>query len=222
MNTVAWSILPAERRLLYSPIGLRLIDDFTGARPVDPIRVHLDARDSHGNWVETRVRAIRTPSDVWTYPGIGRSAQPAVQPVRPYRARVRADHYRPEYQINLDGVVFDVHPYDDDTPPVVVPVAPQNLFLLPSANYPYPRHVRVLRGVVEDNNGDPVADVEITEGPRERVLSDERGAFSLPLRWPGLNAAVAIDALDHRTGRSGQININLPGDLAGGHTITIS
>jgi hypothetical protein len=217
-----WQTIPGERLMLYSPIGLRLVDDFTGTRPFGPIQADLEEQDSNGDWHATAVSAVRTPGDVLGYPGLGRSANQAAQPVRRYRVLLSAAWYRADYLINLDAIEFDVHPYDDQNPPALFPAQPNDVFLLPSFNYPFPRHIRVLRGVVEDAANNPVANVEVTEGPRERVLTDSRGAFSIPLRWPALNAAVQIDALDHRTGRSGQININLPGDLAQGHTITIN
>ena len=59
-------------------------------------------------------------------------------------------------------------------------------------------------------------------GVAERVATDSRGRFSLPLRWPALNGAIQIDASDHRTGRTGQITINLPAGLTGSHLIVIS
>ncbi|MDJ0653684.1 MAG: carboxypeptidase-like regulatory domain-containing protein [Xanthomonadales bacterium] len=218
----SWQVLPEERRMLYSPVGLRMLDDFTGRAPSGSLEILLDVQDSNGQWHEVDVHPVRTPSEVITYPGLGRSAHAATQPLMRYRVRIDGEYYRPDYLINLDGVEFDNLAYDDQNPPPVVPIVPQDLFLLPATNYPFPRHIRVLRGHVEDNAGDPVANVEVTEGPRERVLTDERGTFSLPLRWPGLNAAVVIDAVDHRTGHAGQLNINLPGDLSGAHTIIIT
>jgi hypothetical protein len=217
-----WHAVPDERRRLYSPIGLRLIDDFTGFAPFGSVHARLDARRANGDWQPTDATAVRTPSDVLTYPGLGRSAHAATEPATHYRVRLDATFYRPDYLVNLEGIQFDAHPYDDDTPPAVIVGLPQSVFLMPAANYPFPGHVRVLRGQVLDVNGDPVASVEVTESAQERVLSDERGAFSLPLRWPALTAVVQIDALDHRSGRSGQLNANLPADLAVGHVITIS
>jgi hypothetical protein len=217
-----WHAVPDERRRLYSPIGLRLIDDFTGFAPFGSVHARLDVKRANGDWQPTDAAAVRTPSDVLTYPGLGRSAHAATEPATHYRVRLDATFYRPDYLVNLEGIEFDAHPYDDDTPPAVIVGLPQSVFLMPAANYPFPGHVRVLRGQVLDVNGDPVASVEVTESAQERVLSDERGAFSLPLRWPALTAVVQIDALDHRSGRSGQLNANLPADLAVGHVITIS
>jgi hypothetical protein len=217
-----WHAVPDERRRLYSPIGLRLIDDFTGFAPFGSVHARLDVRRANGDWQPTDATAVRTPSDVLTYPGLGRSAHAPTEPPTHYRVRLDATFYRPDYLVNLEGIEFDAHPYDDDTPPAVIVGLPQSVFLMPAANYPFPGHVRVLRGQVLDVNGDPVASVEVTESAQERVLSDERGAFSLPLRWPALTAAVQVDALDHRSGRSGQLNVNLPADLAVGHVITIS
>ncbi len=216
-----WQTIPSERRMLYSPIGLRLVDDFTGFAPFGKVRANLDVRDADGEWRETEIHAIRTLSDVLAYPGLGRSANVAAPPVR-YRARIDASFYQPDYLLNVDGLEFDVHPYDDDTPPAVAADLPVNLFLMPASNYPFPAHIRVLRGRVVATNGAPVANVEVTESARERVLTDARGSFALPLRWPGVDAVVQVDALDHRSGRSAQVAVTLPAGLAVGHVVTIN
>lgn len=219
----AWQPIPTERWMLYSPIGLRLVDDFTGRAPTGRIRVLLDRRDSAGGWEETEIQAVRTPSDVITFPGLGRSAHAGDPPTR-YRVRIEATYYRPDYLMTADGIEFDVHPYDDSTPPASFPMLPQGLFLLPAPNYPYPNHVRVLRGEVRDAANDPVANAEVTESVNERVLTDARGGFALPLRWPPLSGAVPIDAVDHRPNpdRTGQIIVTLPADLASGQVIVVT
>ena len=219
----AWQAIPAERLMLYSPIGLRLVDDFTGRAPIGRVRVLLDRRDAAGGWEATDVQAVRTPSDVVTFPGLGRSAQAGAPPTR-YRVRIEATYYRPDYLMTDDGIEFDVHPYDDSTPPAAFPMLPQGLFLMPAPNYPYPNHVRVLRGEVRDAANDPVANAEVTESVNERVLTDARGGFALPLRWPPLSGAVPIDAVDHRPNpdRTGQIIVTLPADLASGQVIVVT
>lgn len=217
-----WIAIANEELALFSPIGLKLIDDFTGRVPFGRSKALLDFQDLAGDWHEAERTSVRTPSEIVTYPGLGRSANVAIQPVFRYRVRIDAQFYRPEYLMNADGVEFDVNPWDDNNPPAVIPNAPQDLILFPATQYPFSAHIRVLRGVVVDNVGTRVPNVEVSESNLERSLTDDRGMFSLPLRWPALNAALQIDALDHRTGRNGQINITLPGDLDVGHSITIT
>jgi len=219
----AWQSIPAERLMLYSPIGLRLIDDFTGRAPTGRVRVLLDRRNAAGGWEPTDIAAVRTPSDVVTFPGLGRSAQAGALPLR-YRVRIEATYYRPDYLMTDEGIEFDVHPYDDSTAPAVFPMLPQGLFLMPAPNYSFPNHVRVLRGEVRDAANDPVPNAEVTESVNERVLTDARGCFALPLRWPPLNGAVQIDAVDHRPNpdRIGQIFVTLPADLASGQVIVVT
>ncbi|WP_419694209.1 carboxypeptidase-like regulatory domain-containing protein [Mesorhizobium muleiense] len=216
----AWRVIPAERRMLYSPIGLQLVDDFTGRSPIGNVRALLDRKKASG-WEATDIKAVRTPSDVITYPGLGRSANVAVQPPTHCRVRIETEFYRPDYLLADDGIEFDVHPYDDDTPPASVAGLPQTVFLLPGSNYAFADHVRVLRGQVTDATSAPVSNVEVMFGAAEHVSSDQRGSFALPLRWPPLTGAIQIDASDHRTGRTGQISISLPADLAGGQVIVI-
>jgi hypothetical protein len=217
-----WIAIADEELALFSPIGLRLVDDFTGRVPFGKVKALLDFQDVSGDWHETEQTSVRTPSEIITYPGLGRNAKIALQPVFRYRVRIDAQFYRADYLKNEDGVEFDVHPWDDNNPPAVIPNAPQDLILLPATQYPFSAHIRVSRGVVVDNVGTRVPNVEVRQGNLERTLTDDRGMFSLPLRWPALNAALQIDALDHRTARNGQINITLPGDLDVGHSITIT
>ena len=217
-----WTPIAGERRMLYSPVALRLIDDLTGAAPAGVVRAELDEQDAAGAWHLTTRRAVRSPSDVLLYPGLGRSSNVAAQPVRHYRVRLISDWYLPEYLAGDDGIEFDAHPYDDDNPPAAAPQHPEDVFLLPSTTYPFPSHIRVLRGMVRDLGGTPVPFVEVSEGPRERVLTDSRGAFALPLRWPAFIDVIPILAVDNRTGLNGQINVALPGDLSQGNTIIIT
>jgi len=218
----SWATIAQERLMLYSPIGLNLIDDLTGKAPLGKFNITLEEQDSTGDWHETHTEAVRSLSNVLLYPGLGRSADVAATPVRRYRIRIENPRYRPDYLMTDTGIEFDVHPYDDDTPPAAAASHPMDVFLIPSASYPFPRHLRVLRGIVVDNIGDPVVNAEVVEGPRERVLTDMRGEFALPLRWTALSALVQIDAVDHRTGQNGSINAVLPTDLTHSNTITIN
>jgi hypothetical protein len=217
-----WTPIAGERRMLYSPVGLRLVDDLTGQAPSGPVRAELDEQDAGGGWHATGIPTVRSLGDVLLYPGLGRSSHVAAQPVRHFRVRLISDLYVPDYLAVEDGIEFDAHPYDDETPPAVLPANPEDVFLLPSTSYPFPGHIRVLRGMVRDALNNPVAYAQVTEGPRERVLTDSRGGFALPLRWPPIVIVLQIDAVDNRTGRSGQINVTLPGDLSQGSTIIIT
>lgn len=219
---MTWLSLATETWQLYSQIGLKLVDEFTGQAPGYPVFSGLEYQDGAGAWRAVRREAVVTPGGVISYPALGRSAQAATQPVLKHRVLLCSEFYRPDYLVDKDGIEFDIHPYDDDNPPAVIPPIPQTVLMIPNTRYPYPGHVRLVRGVVRDSGGDPVANVEVSQGAHERVLTDERGAFTLPLRWPTLNAVVSLDAIDHRTGRNGSLNIILPGDLFQGHIFTIT
>lgn len=215
-----WHPLPGEERVLYSPVGLRLVDDLTGGPPVSPVEAFLELQDGP-EWRPVERQARITASSILGYPGLGRGID-AGGPPRRYRVRLEARFYRAGYRAADDGIEFDVAPYDDATPPVPVVSTAVTTALLPAAAYPFAPHLPVLRGVVVDAAAQPVADVLVQEGMRERVLSDERGAFSLPLRWVAAGVSTTIDATDQRTGRTGSINVTLPGALAASQTITVS
>lgn len=214
-----------ERWMLYSQIGIRLIDEFTGEYPAFHIEVEIQKQLGSGEWVTPAPDVIPeiTPSGNVTFPGLGLNADAAAATNTAYRVRLVSHAYLPEYLRNDDALYFTVSPYDHITPPAVVPTAPQTALLLPSSNYPFPGHVRVVRGLTANfATGDPIAYVEVTEGVRERVLSDERGVYALPLRWPALAGPVTIDAVDHRTGRTDSLALNLPADLAGGQDFQLT
>jgi hypothetical protein len=239
-----WSILPGERLELYSPIGLRLIDDFTGGPPIGGVRAQLELRDESGNWRTTAIETRRTLSGILAYPGLERHAETVGRPPSRYRVKLEADFYRPLYRMipagpvfgppfyqeTAAGIEFDVFPYNDTNPPTDYTVNPpveiklraQDVMLVPAVNYPFPTHVRILRGKVVDATNKGVVDAEVKRSNTERGLSSEQGAFALPLRWPPNGVSVPIDAIDHRTGQMGTINITLPQALGSNQTITVS
>ena len=218
--------LPGERSLLFSPIGLRLQDDITGSGPFGPVRAFLDRQDPAGNWQETGIKAVMTPSGYVTYPGLERRGELSGGPRR-YRCRLEAVFYEPLYRAQVDGIEFDAFPYNDSNPPANFPPPPnlplpQDVVLTPSSGYPFPAHVPVLRGRTVDINGDVVADVVVSQGIQERVLTNRQGAFALPLRWVVPNVQIFIDATHPRTGRTGTIPITIPQDLGQNHDIQIN
>ena len=217
-----WAPQPSETRMLYSQIGIKLIDEFTGKYPNHDITAGLAVQQSSGDWQAVNVSATFSPAGNILFPGLGFNSNAGVAPVELYRVSVSSRAYIPEYWRTIEALEFNVHPYDHNNPPAVIPAVPNILVLLPSVGYPFPTHLRVLRGQTIDGAGDPIPYAEITEGVRERVLSDERGTFALPLRWTALVGPVSIDAIDHRTGRTDSQVINLPGDLLSDQTFTLT
>jgi len=204
---------------MYSPVGFRLIDELSGRALIGGFKATLDIRIGT-NFRATDSRAVTTASGVVAYPGLGRASQPVGAP-RHYRFRVAAEFYRPLYLENSDGLEFDAPWYSDDAPPVPLPSFPQDVAFAPAASYPFASHISVLRGRVVDAAGVPVENAKVVESTHERVLTDQRGAFCLPLRWAPSRVPVAIDASD-RAGRTGTIVVTLPVDLGRGQTITIN
>jgi hypothetical protein len=208
-----------ETSTLHAGLGVQLIDDHTGGGPLARVAVALDVLDA-GAWRTTSVPPRWSRSDLFTYPWLERRRDARGAPPRRYRVRVAADAYRPTYLFDADGVEVDVYPFDDDEPPAQVPKSPTPIWLLPSAAYPFPATVPLLRGRVVDPAGVPVARARV-EATKDRVLTDADGAFVLPLRWARRTAPTSIDATD-RQGRHGTVTIQVPDDLGTPQTITIS
>jgi hypothetical protein len=211
----AWRRL-AGARVLYAPIALRLVDDFSGAAPIAPIGAALDVQNGT-RWVPTGIEAVRTASGIIAYPGLGRVQNPATAPTVRYRVRLTDDEerlvYRPAYRFSLDGLESVVSPWNDTQPPAAAPDHPETVFLWPGANYPFARAIPVLRGRTIDGGGMPLADARIATGT-DRVLSDERGAFSLPVRLTAPAASIIVVAEHVRTGVSASATVPLPTGLA--------
>lgn len=214
-----WRDLRGERVGLHCPIALRLVDDFSGGPPVAPARPALEVESSPGVFTPVDRPATLTSGGLLLYPGIGRHLRPTGLPTRRFRVRVEAQGYRPAYRAAADGEIFDVFPWDDDNPPATPLLAPRDSFLYPAPGYPFPREVPVLNGLVVDGSGAPVADVLVHQANIEHTLTDERGAFSLPLRWAATGAV--IDATDVRRGRQASFNLVLPDDLRRCRTLTV-
>jgi hypothetical protein len=205
-----------------SPIGLRMVDDFTQQPPLGELVIRIDLADGVGGYTETDLRATITPSSVIAVPGLGRQARVASQPPVQHRLRVLAELYRPLYRAVSDGIVFGVPPYSDAEPASLPLPTFGQLILLPAFHYQFPSHVPVVRGEVIDPQLQPVADALVIDQLfNERTLTDERGAFSLPLRRlaPGVPDTLAVT---DRLGRAGNLSITLPGALAAGVVISVS
>jgi phage portal protein BeeE len=218
---IQWTLIPGETGHLYSPVGLRPLDELTGAPPIGSVTVALDVRASDGSWQPTDLSEVRTSSGVITYPGLERHVDPTGLAPRRYRVRLAADFYIPNYQSTSDGIEFDAYPYNDQSPPTRIVRIPSDTLLLPAPNYPFSSYLIVLHGLVVDAAGNPVQDALVTQGAKERALTTARGAFALPLRWVAPDASVEIDASDQRTGRTGSIQVQLPAALYSNQTITI-
>lgn len=217
-----WHLLAGDRTELYSPLGLRLIDVVTGQAPIGRITPALDRQDPVTlAWQSTDRRAVITPSQTITYPGLGRRRNPVGLPAERYRVRIDAEFYRPAFLAQVDGLEFLVFPYDDANPPQIITASAQDTSLLPGPAYPFLPLVPVVRGVVL-HNGALVENVEVTQGVNlEKTLTDARGVFALPLRQVAVNTPTAIDATDLRTGHTGTLTVTLPAALAQSQTITI-
>ncbi len=207
--------------ILHCPIALKLVDDFSGGRPVGAVQLELQYQDGP-NWRPSDVEAVRTEGGLYVYPGLGRHGDPAVFPSFDVRVQISAENYRPAYGTTLDGLEYQVPTYNDVTPPAFTPIMPESVFLLPAPQYAYPRYVRVLRGIVRDGgSGDPLADARVSSG-LEAVLTDERGAFGLPLRWQPVDALIDVLAEHPRSGLNNTVSLQLPDVLGSNQEILLA
>lgn len=217
-------VLASERRLTIAQVAVELIDDYTGHGPIARVETILEASVG-GQWTTVAHRRTETASGVVAFPGLGLTTRPTEKPTRLYRVLVSSDSYRPlygaTYPVGQHGHEFTVRPWDHRNPPATLLGQPAKIFLLPGSTYPRSQFVPTLYGRVEDPAGAPVLDALVEETTRERVLTDERGRFALPLRWVPNGVVVTIDARDH-LGRLGQITVNVPADLGAGHVITVA
>jgi hypothetical protein len=211
------------RKLTISPVGFRLIDELTGTSPLGTISCALDAMTAGGAWAPSSVVASRNAAGIVIFPDLGRTARRGLSGAIPlrFRARFAADLYIPFFTAMQDGLEFTASPFNDEEPPPGLTGIPQDVMLVPDVTYPFTPEIRVLRGQVRDAAG-PVARVEVSHTVSERVVTDARGGFALPLRQVPLAGNVTIDAIDHRTGRAASITVTLPDALETSRIISIS
>jgi hypothetical protein len=224
MTNRGWQPAPEERSVEISPVWFRLIDDVTDRAPIAPVTVHLDIQDGP-DWRPLDTKATITTAGMVTFLGLERRRPVAGVPPRHYRVRVESDYYRPLYRELASGVEFQTVPMDEQSAPLPVP---QDLVLLPSSTYPLAAHVRRVRGEVHDQTGSPVEDVVVSNRVQigatfltERTLTDERGAFTLALRWVTPGTTATVNAIDRRTNHVGSINVAVPTDLQHSNLIQI-
>ena len=175
-------IRPGERRLLFSPVGLQLVDDFSGGPPVGKIEATISHQDGAA-WIPLDLKPIRTLSGLLVYPGLGRHPLPVNgKPTRHFRIRLAAKFYRVLYLPATQGFEFDAPAFNDGAPPPK-PTRVRAI-LLPAPNYPFPAEMAVLRGqvVAKAAPKPPLVEAKVTDDNRQTVLTDERGEFALPLR----------------------------------------
>jgi hypothetical protein len=158
------------------------------------------------------------------FPGLGRAREPDLVGVRRFRVTVQATGYRTVYPPPGSALVVDVASWSPNRPPTTSAV-PFVLPLLPATDYPFPPGTPLMNGRVENQAAEAVQDAEVsatvvvgTETLRERVHSDERGGFRLPLRWAA--GATQVDATKDTL--TGSVTITVPTDLSTTHVITVS
>ncbi len=235
MSAIPAGFLPLGNLLVFSPLGLSFIDDFTGEDPIGFINPTLEVETAPGSgvWAATRVRGLFTRRGILAYPNLGRRGRvpsPAESP-KNYRVLITAQYYAPLYPGGLGslGVVFPVTPYDNESDFTVLKPLMVTLTLVPKANYPYPGAASFLRGQAKRASGVPVVALLTAVEPfehsvdpkRTRVLADPGGAFRLPLRWGDHSTPTTVTATDPASGKSGTIRLNFPYDLTDPKTITI-
>ena len=244
MIAIPTGFLIVDTLLAYSPLGLSLVDDFTGQPQIGYVNPTLliEFPPGSGTYVRSEVTGLFTNSGILAYPNLGRRGRvpkPA-EPARNYRVSIDAQYYTPLYPtgLNAPGLDFSVPPYDNNTnfatvtPPLTPTIA--TLPLLPKANYPFTGNSLFLRGnVVTASNAPVIALVTVVEPyddsgdtNQTRVATDSSGDFQVPLRWgdaktPTTVTATAVDPVSGKS-LSGQVTLTFPYSLPKSTTINIS
>jgi hypothetical protein len=246
MSAIPARLLPLGNLLVFSPLGLSFVDDFTQDSPIGFLNPKLEVETAPGSntWQPTGVRGLFTPSGLLAYPNLGRRGRAPTPPTTTnYRVTVVAQYYDPLYSqatynsgvARPDGIVFSVTPYDDGTDFKALNLTPTRvtLPLLARANYPFAGKVALLRGNVRRAGAAVVALVTAVEPfddtgdtKQTRVLTDPGGVFRLPLRWgnkgtPAQPTPTTVTATDPVSGRSGSLKLTYPYVLTNPQTITI-
>jgi hypothetical protein len=173
----------AETTEQVTPRAFQLIDSLTGRAPVGVVKTFLDARLPDLTWVPTGIAALVSGSGILLYPYLEKKQRVIGEPSRRYRFRVEAQHYEPDYSATADGIEFDAFPYNDEVVEENYAKQVDIVPLHPGPTYPFAPELPVLRGaVVRAAGGARVPSARVAKANEEKVLSDRRGEFALPLR----------------------------------------
>ena len=217
----SWQVITADRHTTYAGVALELRDEFTGRIATGPVSLSLDTQDG-AIWRPTNVKPTRNAGGIFLYAGLGRRLDPAITPMFKVRIRIDAAYYRPAFQATDDAIEFDVPTYNHAVPPVISPLVPEVVLMWPTVSYPFAAHIRRIHGRVIDIAGNPLADAQIEADGVERVMTDETGAFALPLRWQAPTAVVNVAVIHARSGLTANRVFDLPADLSGNQDITVT
>lgn len=205
----AWKRLLGERIVMYSPVGFRLVDDFTTREPIGRVGATLELAMSPGHYVPVDVTTRVTPSAIVVFPGLERRRDANLGTPRRYRIKLTAELYTPHYRGTVngskDGIDFNAYPYNDDVAPALDPQYIE-VALLPAVNYPYESQYPVIHGDVVDTADVPVAGVLVSH-TAERTYTDANGRYSLPIRFESTSADLLAEDLE--TGRHGSKTVSL-------------
>ncbi len=214
MRAGRWVWVPRFDQVDFAHCSLAVqpVDEFTGERPLDKPTLVIEREVSAGVWTRLEQEPVRTPSGILAFLRLERRrAATGVPPVN-YRFTLESPLYVPAFRQTKDWESTTVAPWDDVGVPSSPVSQPLRVPLYPSIAYPFDPSIPVIRGTVRDSAGRPVRDALVSESGRERVLTDERGQYALPLRWLAAGVAAPIDAKD-RQGRTVSVNVTLPTSL---------
>jgi hypothetical protein len=154
MTAIPARFISLGNGLIFSPLGLSFVDDFTKQPQfgyVNPTLL-IETPPESGTYVPTGIRGLFTNSGLLAYPNLGRrGVAPANKDPRNYRLTIDTQFYIPLYPSTLanpaagliaPGFDFSVTPYDantnfDVTDTTAIKPKVATLSLLPAANYPF-------------------------------------------------------------------------------------
>ena|SRR5262249_28769606 len=208
---------------MFSPVGLRLVDEFTAEPLIGRVRATLEIADPQVQFRPTGIEAVITPSSFLIYPGLGLSRDPQNAQPKKYRVSLDAEFYFPLYSATpggtAAGIEFFAYPYDSTTPPAQPPLV-ADLVFLPGPNYPFPGSYPVIRGFVELLGGARVKGAQVWFAQQERVISGDRGAYSIALRHVVSTATIQANDDQNHVG-SVTVDVSNPNSRDVSQRITI-
>jgi hypothetical protein len=172
MTAIPARFISLGNGLIFSPLGLSFVDDFTKQRQFGYVipTLLIETPPGSGTYVPTGIRGLFTNSGLLAYPNLGRrGGAPANKAATNYRVTISTQFYIPLYPLtppnpNLaagliaPGFDFSVTPYNDNTnfdttvPSAVKPTF-ATLTLLPAANYPFGSISTLSTGTVVGTSG---------------------------------------------------------------------
>jgi hypothetical protein len=202
---INWVVHRERVQTMRPSLAIQLTDAMTKLPPDDPsLEVSLEKVDFDGSWHPVLATPIPVPGGVIAFRNLERRRRAVGATAQLYRLTVHSDRYLPDYLRTTDAVTVLIQPFDLLTVPPPSPPPYVAVTLCPRPDYPFPSVPLVLGQVLEASDQAPVTNALVFGGIGRFTVTDDRGAYALPLPGAPFATPIAIGVQDRRNRQATQ------------------